>query len=79
MPPTVEEVAEYVRSRNSPVDPQGFVDFYESKGWAVGKSPMRDWRAACRNAEGWDRWTRCREPPSRKSFSEIIAERTGVK
>jgi len=24
-------------------------DFYESKGWKVGKSPMKDWKAATRN------------------------------
>lgn len=56
VPPTVEEVAEYVRSRGSSVDPQGFVDFYTSKGWFVGKTPIKDWKAACRNAESWERW-----------------------
>ena len=55
-PPTLEQVTEYVQERSSPVDPQAFIDFYAAKGWMVGKSPMRDWRAACRNAEGWDRW-----------------------
>ena len=55
-PPTFEQVAEYVAQRGSPVDPQGFIDFYESKGWLVGKTPMKDWKAACRNAESWDRW-----------------------
>jgi len=49
-------VAEYVRQRGSKVDPQGFIDFYASKGWMVGKNPMKDWKAACRNAEHWERW-----------------------
>ena len=44
--------------RQSPVDPQGFIDFYESKGWLVGKTPMKDWKAACRNAEKCERWNR---------------------
>lgn len=57
-PPTLEEVRAYVAERHSAVDPQGFIDFYESKGWKVGKTPMKDWRAACRNAEGWERWAR---------------------
>lgn len=26
-----------------------FIDFYESKGWFVGKSKMKDWKAAARN------------------------------
>lgn len=55
-PPTLEEVAAYVQERGSKVDPQGFIDFYSSKGWLVGKSPMRDWKAACRNADKWERW-----------------------
>ena len=25
-----------------------FIAFYESKGWVVGRSPMKDWRAAVR-------------------------------
>ncbi len=56
IPPTLEEVADYVRERGSAVDPQGFIDFYAAKGWMVGKSPMKDWKAACRNAEHWERW-----------------------
>ena len=81
IPPTVEEVAEYVQSRSSPVDPQGFIDYYESKGWTVGKSPMTDWKAACRAAEKWERWqTNGSATPTTqaratvKSFTEIAAE-----
>ena len=55
-PPTLAEVQSYVAERQSPVDPQGFIDFYESKGWLVGKTPMKNWKAACRNAEKWERW-----------------------
>lgn len=58
VPPTVEQVAEYVKQRGSKVDPQGFIDFYASKNWMVGKNKMADWRAACRNAEKWERWQR---------------------
>lgn len=57
-PPTLADVQAYVAERRSVVDPQAFIDFYESNGWMVGKSPMRDWKAACRNAESWDRWKR---------------------
>lgn len=68
-PPTFAEVQSYIVERHSAVDPQEFIDFYESKGWMVGKSPMRDWKAACRNAEKWDRWSRSEqsaEQPTRK-------------
>lgn len=57
-PPTLEEVTAYVCERNSKVDPQGFIDFYAAKGWKIGTSPMKDWKAACRNAEKWERWDR---------------------
>ena len=41
-PPTVSEVSEYVLSRQSTVDPDAFVAFYESKGWMIGKNRVKD-------------------------------------
>lgn len=58
VPPTLEEVTAYVRERGSKVDPQGFIDFYAAKGWMIGKNKMKDWKAACRSAESWERWQR---------------------
>lgn len=47
--PTPEEVAAYAAERGHPsFDGGQFCDFYESKGWKVGSTPMRDWRAAVR-------------------------------
>ena len=48
IPPTAEEVREYCAEHNYSVDPQRFVDFYECKGWMVGKNKMKDWKAAVR-------------------------------
>lgn len=31
-----------------PLDAQRFVDFYECKGWMVGKNKMKNWKAAVR-------------------------------
>lgn len=50
--PTVEEVAEYCKLRNNSVDAEAFYDFYESKGWKIGKNTMKDWKAAVRT---WER------------------------
>lgn len=50
-PPTVEEVFLYCVERKNTVDPQRFVDFYTSKGWMVGKTKMKDWKASVRNWE----------------------------
>ncbi len=53
-PPTVDEVREYCRERGNSVDAERFVDFYTAKGWKVGKSPMKDWKAAVRTWEKGD-------------------------
>ena len=50
--PSVEEVRVYCLERKNKVDAEAFVDFYESKGWVVGKSPMKNWKAAVRT---WER------------------------
>lgn len=50
-PPTVREVTAYCVERNNHVDPQKFCDFYESKGWMVGKTRMKDWKASVRTWE----------------------------
>lgn len=51
-PPTYEQVSTYCKERNNTVDAERFYDFYESKGWMVGKNKMKDWKAAVRN---WER------------------------
>ncbi len=58
VPPTVEEVAEYVLSRGSCVDPQEWVDYYAARGWMMGKAIMQDWKTAVRLSEKWERWRR---------------------
>ena len=73
-PPTLAEVQSYVAERHSPVDPQEFIDFYASKGWMVGKTPMKDWKAACRNAEKWDRWGRKTAQRGGNVFLELLEE-----
>lgn len=52
-PPNLEDVRAYSNEKGwTPAEfsPERFVDFYASKGWLVGKQPMRDWKAAAR---GW--------------------------
>jgi len=50
--PSLKEVQEYCQERSNGIDPQAFLDFYEAKGWRIGKEPMRDWKAAVRT---WER------------------------
>lgn len=62
-PPTVDDVRGYCKQRNNAVDPQRFVDFYESKGWVVGKTKMKDWKASVRT---WESKQREAEPVQRR-------------
>jgi hypothetical protein len=48
--PTVLEVSDYFSERGAdPAEAERFVDFYESKGWLVGKAKMKCWKSAVRN------------------------------
>ena len=50
-PPTDEDVRQYVTEKGYHFNPDQFVPHYQSKGWKIGKEPMKDWRAACRTWE----------------------------
>lgn len=52
IPPSVEEIEQYCIERSNNIDAQSFIDFYESKGWMIGKNKMKDWKAAVRT---WER------------------------
>lgn len=53
-PPTVDEVRKYCIERKNYVDAERFVDFYEAKGWMVGRNKMKDWKASIRTWEKKD-------------------------
>ena len=63
--PSPAEVAEYAQQFAADkgldltaldFDPERFVDFYAQKGWMVGQSHMKDWKATVRN------WLRTSKP-----------------
>ena len=47
--PTIDELIDYCNQNVFNVDPNQFIDHYESVGWKVGKNPMKDWQATARN------------------------------
>ena len=49
--PTVDDVKAYCQERQNNIDPQQFIDHYESNGWKVGRNSMKDWKAAVRTWE----------------------------
>ncbi len=67
-PPTIEEVKQYCQERNNKVDPETFVNFYESKGWLVGKNKMKDWKAAVRT------WEKNRKEKTYQSSTDIYRQ-----
>ena len=60
--PTLSDVISYCSERGNAVDPEEFYDFYTSKGWLIGKTPMQDWKAAFR---GWERNHKAKDQPDR--------------
>lgn len=52
VPPTIDEVKAYCEERGNKVDPVRWYNFYQSKGWMIGKNKMKDWRSAVRT---WER------------------------
>lgn len=63
-PPTVDEVRQYCEERGNNIDPNRFVDHYQSKGWLVGKTKMSDWKAAVRT------WERNSDEPKKERYGE---------
>jgi hypothetical protein len=41
----------YCLERKNTVDPIKWFNFYEAKGWMIGKNKMKDWKAAVRTWE----------------------------
>ena len=65
--PTFDEVNNYCLERNNNIDPEAFIDFYESKNFMIGKNKMKDWKAAVRT---WEK----REAKKPKTMSKLDAQ-----
>jgi hypothetical protein len=63
--PTTEEIQAYCLERKNSVDPSRFFDYYESKGWLVGRTKMKDWKASVRTWERNDLNSTPQEDPGR--------------
>lgn len=58
--PSLDEVRSYCLERGNDVDPEKWMNHYAAKGWLIGKTPMRDWRAAVRT---WEKSATPQPPP----------------
>ena len=69
--PTIEEIRQYCQEKGYNVDAEQFFNFYESKGWVVGKAPMKNWRAA---VSTWNKREKELAPRKRESRKESAFE-----
>jgi hypothetical protein len=67
--PTIAAIQEYCLEKGYAIDAERFFDFYESKGWVVGKTKMRDWRAAVRN---WNHGSKDRAKPNFDRYKKCM-------
>ena len=65
--PTLDEVKNYCILRKNNIDAESFIDFYESKGWQIGKETMKSWKACVRTWES-------REKNKPKTMSKLDAQ-----
>jgi len=49
--PLIFDIKKYCLERKNNVDCETFYDFYESKGWVIGKNKMKSWKACVRTWE----------------------------
>lgn len=66
--PSIEEIRSYCMERNNNVDPERWLDYYESNGWMVGKNHMKDWKAAIRT------WERNNPKPKEEPVRRYVEE-----
>ena len=67
--PSLAQITEYKNQNQYISDPQAFLDYHESRGWVVGRSPMKDWKSAYRRWEtNQKKWSK--ENANKQSSSE---------
>lgn len=69
--PTIEEIQQYCNERQNNVDAEKFYNHYESKGWKVGKSSMKNWKACVRT---WERTTFKNDSKKEEKFNNYNDE-----
>ena len=70
--PSIEEIEQYCRERKNSIDAKHFYDYYESKGWLVGKAKMKDWKACIRTWEANDK--KARKTETSNPFIKLLME-----
>lgn len=72
IPPTFNDVLEYCMQNNLDVDGIKFINFYESKGWMVGKNKMKNWKAAIQT------WVKTKQEKVTDPLVEYVNKQLGL-
>jgi len=78
-PPSLDEIKSYILEKQYQVDAERFLNHYESNGWMVGKTKMKNWKAAVsnwnsRNKEKANETNQRTSTPKAKQFSDKLDE-----
>lgn len=71
VPPTIEEVSDYCKSRNNTVNPEKWLAYYQSNGWMVGKNKMQNWKSAVIT---WETNDIGKGKPNQRQFRDVFDE-----
>jgi len=73
-PPSLDEVKAYILEKQYDIDGEYFINFYESKGWMIGKNKMKDWKATIRGWNTRNEKNRQTSAPKAKQYSDKLDE-----
>ena len=68
--PTIEQIEAYIKEKGYHFDAEHFWNYYESKGWKVGNSPMKNWKAACAT---WESKRKSENPDKSEETTDLPA------
>ena len=69
MRPTLDEIRSYCAENGLAVNAERFMDYYDANGWKVGRNPMKDWKATCRN---WAKRDKERETEKKAAVKSAV-------
>lgn len=69
-PPKLEEVQKYCDERKNGIDAQHFLDYYRARGWMIGRSHIKDWKACVRT---WERNSYAKAEQPKSAFPDYDA------
>lgn len=67
--PTLDEIRSYCAENGLAVNAERFMDYYDANGWKVGRNPMKDWKATCRN---WAKRDKERETEKKAAVKSAV-------